>query len=313
MRDIRDQGATIVLVEHVMRAVMAADRPHRRAEPRRGDRRGLRQARSCERPDVMTAYLGARRRMLEARARRQVAYGAAQRAVGRLARRGGLASSSCVVGPNGAGKTHADQRHRRACNRVSAGTHRASTARDSRACRRTASVARASPIVPKAGDSFTGMTVRENLELGSLSAEAEGAAARIARSAVCELLPGAAEQPRRAGRRALGRSAADGRDRARADGAAEALLLDEPSLGLAPLIVIEMFAIDPRAFIAEGMAILLVEQNVALALETPRRVPTCSRKGASSPRSARLPGVARATGAAAGVRSVPTEAVPGGG
>ena len=48
------------------------------------------------------------------------------------------------------------------------------------------------------------------------------------------------------------------------------LLLDEPSLGLAPIIVLEMFAIIRRVN-AEGVAVLLVEQNVAMALEVATR------------------------------------------
>jgi branched-chain amino acid transport system ATP-binding protein len=44
------------------------------------------------------------------------------------------------------------------------------------------------------------------------------------------------------------------------------LLLDEPSLGLAPMIVEEIFAII-RQISADGTAILLVEQNAALALD----------------------------------------------
>ena len=44
------------------------------------------------------------------------------------------------------------------------------------------------------------------------------------------------------------------------------LLLDEPSLGLAPAVVDQMFEII-RAIHDEGVAILLVEQNVARALE----------------------------------------------
>ena len=48
------------------------------------------------------------------------------------------------------------------------------------------------------------------------------------------------------------------------------LLLDEPSLGLAPLIVREMFGMIERIH-GEGVAVLLVEQNVALALDVATR------------------------------------------
>ena len=46
------------------------------------------------------------------------------------------------------------------------------------------------------------------------------------------------------------------------------LLLDEPSLGLAPVIVQEMFDDRSGAVNAEGVAVLLVEQNVAMALDS---------------------------------------------
>ncbi len=45
------------------------------------------------------------------------------------------------------------------------------------------------------------------------------------------------------------------------------LLLDEPSFGLAPLIVQEIFAIMRRIRTEERVSILLVEQNASLALE----------------------------------------------
>jgi branched-chain amino acid transport system ATP-binding protein len=46
------------------------------------------------------------------------------------------------------------------------------------------------------------------------------------------------------------------------------LLLDEPSLGLSPLLVKEIFAIVRRLNAEEGVSILLVEQNAKVALET---------------------------------------------
>jgi len=48
------------------------------------------------------------------------------------------------------------------------------------------------------------------------------------------------------------------------------LLLDEPSLGLAPLLVKEIFTIIRRLNAEEGISILLVEQNARMALETAR-------------------------------------------
>jgi branched-chain amino acid transport system ATP-binding protein len=44
------------------------------------------------------------------------------------------------------------------------------------------------------------------------------------------------------------------------------LLLDEPSLGLAPLLVEEIFAIVQQLNQRENMTVLLVEQNAAMAL-----------------------------------------------
>ena len=46
------------------------------------------------------------------------------------------------------------------------------------------------------------------------------------------------------------------------------LLLDEPSLGLSPKLTQEIFAIVRRINREEGVTILIVEQNAALALAT---------------------------------------------
>jgi len=49
------------------------------------------------------------------------------------------------------------------------------------------------------------------------------------------------------------------------------LLLDEPSLGLAPLVVAEIFRIVRELNAKEGLAVLVVEQNAVLALEASSR------------------------------------------
>ena len=48
------------------------------------------------------------------------------------------------------------------------------------------------------------------------------------------------------------------------------LLLDEPSMGLAPLMVNKIFEVV-RAVASQGMTILLIEQNAKLALQTSQR------------------------------------------
>jgi branched-chain amino acid transport system ATP-binding protein len=49
------------------------------------------------------------------------------------------------------------------------------------------------------------------------------------------------------------------------------LLLDEPSLGLAPTVVRELFSIVQRLNEEEGLTVLVVEQNATIALETASR------------------------------------------
>jgi branched-chain amino acid transport system ATP-binding protein len=49
------------------------------------------------------------------------------------------------------------------------------------------------------------------------------------------------------------------------------LLLDEPSLGLAPIVVREIFGIVRRLNEEEKLSVLVVEQNAAVALESSSR------------------------------------------
>jgi branched-chain amino acid transport system ATP-binding protein len=45
------------------------------------------------------------------------------------------------------------------------------------------------------------------------------------------------------------------------------MLLDEPSMGLAPLLVAEIFEVAARLNREEGVAVLLAEQNATMALQ----------------------------------------------
>jgi branched-chain amino acid transport system ATP-binding protein len=131
---------------------------------------------------------------------------------------------------------------------------------------RTTSSGRGVVLVPENRLVFPDMTVRENLLAGAyLRLSDRPAVDRRHRGDDGALSPPqGARQPER--RHPVGRRAADAGRGARPDGRPRILLMDEPSLGLAPLIVEEIFQVigDLRA---EGRTILLVEQNAHMALK----------------------------------------------
>ena len=168
-----------------------------------------------------------------------------------------------VIGPNGAGKstlvnTVAGLHRARAGVLRVAGADQA-TVPAHLVCRQGIA------LVPEGRRLFTRMSIEENLEIGCYRGEA-----RRGRSEALQRVYGMFPILRERREQAAG-SLSGGQQQMVAIGRAlmarpRLLLLDEPSLGLAPAVVDAMFAVI-RAIHAEGVAILLVEQNVARALD----------------------------------------------
>ena len=171
-----------------------------------------------------------------------------------------------VLGSNGAGKS--------TLNRTISGVMRATHGTiqfQGQAIERespAAIVARGLIHVPEGRRIFPNLTVRENLDLGAYRRARERRASN--RSRVCSIFPRLAE---RQGQRAGTLSGGEQQMLAIGRGLMaepRLLLLDEPSLGLSPLLVEELFALI-ETINAEGIAVLLVEQNVVQSLELAQR------------------------------------------
>ena len=120
--------------------------------------------------------------------------------------------------------------------------------------------------VPEGRQIFTDLTVMENLRLGAYTRR-DGAGIKRdldrtftyfpvlgeRRGQTAALLSGGEQQMLAIGRALMAKPSL--------------LLLDEPSLGLAPMLVREIFRIVKAINEEEGLTILLVEQNANLALE----------------------------------------------
>jgi branched-chain amino acid transport system ATP-binding protein len=122
--------------------------------------------------------------------------------------------------------------------------------------------------VPEGRRIFARMTVRENLEMGAFIRDKQEFAGDLAR--VFEMFPALADRNKQ-----LGGTLSGGEQQMLAIGRAlmsrpKLLLLDEPSLGLAPIIVSRIFKII-KEINEQGTTILLVEQNAKAALRLAHR------------------------------------------
>jgi branched-chain amino acid transport system ATP-binding protein len=120
--------------------------------------------------------------------------------------------------------------------------------------------------VPEGRGTFTGLTVEENLRL-AFHTRKDRAAAYRDMDLVFELFPRLKERVRQQAGTLSG-----GEQQMLAIGRAlmlapRLMLLDEPSFGLAPLVVREIFRILRRINEEGKVSMLIVEQNAAMALE----------------------------------------------
>lgn len=126
-------------------------------------------------------------------------------------------------------------------------------------------------LVPEGRRIFSSLTVRENLILGTCSRRDYKQAMADTLDEVLELFPKLRERYHQPGGTLSG-----GEQQMLAIGRAlmarpKLLCLDEPSLGLAPIIIDEVFDKIIQLSEERGLTVLLVEQNAFLALDVAHR------------------------------------------
>ncbi len=171
---------------------------------------------------------------------------------------------TALLGANGAGKTTT---LRALCQLMVQTTGSIKLAGEAIDTRNTEQIARAGVgHVPDGRGTFMALTTEENLRLGAFSRPRRDGMAddmekvyqyfprlRERHAQQAGTLSGGEQQMLAIGRALMGRP--------------RLLLLDEPSFGLAPLVVKDIFAIMRRINQEQGVSILLVEQNAKLALD----------------------------------------------
>ena len=167
----------------------------------------------------------------------------------------------CLIGANGAGKTTT---LKAICGMLrAAGGAVRYAGEDISGVPAFALVRRGLVMVPEGRGIFPQLTVEENLRIGAYARDDAGVAPDLSR--MYALFPRLSER-----RGQTGGTLSGGEQQMLAIGRAlmsrpRLLLLDEPSMGLAPIMVQKVFE-TVQAVAREGVTILLVEQNAKLAL-----------------------------------------------
>ena len=175
-----------------------------------------------------------------------------------------------IVGANGAGKT--------TLLKAVTGLVRAAAGevtfrgRDIRGAPTSETVAMGCSLVPEGRQVFADMPVRENLLLGAYVQYRRGRRGEVREdlARIHRLFPVLAQRERQ-----LAGTLSGGEQQMLAMGRAlmarpSLLMLDEPSMGLAPLVVKDLFAIV-QAISRQGTTVLVVEQNARSALRIASR------------------------------------------
>ncbi len=279
IRAIRDQGITVLLIEHHMRVVMAVSDQVVVLQHGRVLAQGTPAAMQAD-PRVVAAYLGGGVAATVAAAACaptaatpvltlsgiNAHYGPIQVLHG-LDLTVNAGEVVCLLGGNGAGKT--------TTLLCAAGVHHASNGRvtffgeDLTRSPAHRNAAAGLVLVPEGRRIFANLSVAENLRMGAFLRRD---AAQVARDLerVYALFPVLADR-----RRQSGGTLSGGEQQMLAIGRAlltapKLLLLDEPSMGVAPQVV-ERLALVIRQLAADGLPILLVEQDAHLALSLASR------------------------------------------
>ena len=180
----------------------------------------------------------------------------------------------CMIGPNGAGKTTLMKTIagllRPRAGEIEFDQHLLA----SRSMNRSADVrVRAGiALVPEGRHVFAPLTVRDNLEIGAYVRLARGEQVAVAADLqrIYEMFPRLKERADQ-----LAGTLSGGEQQMLAIGRAlmarpRLLVLDEPSMGLAPLVVAEIFAVIRRLH-GDGTTVLIAEQNARMALAVAQR------------------------------------------